>query len=145
MFSHCLKSKILEHSLLSPPATSHFSHNLPSSWTISTLDLLETALTHNTDPHKCLYTRAWLFLEHLPLPKLCAWQTPTSSFQSQPQNHLSTKPFMTLLPTQSNHYLFYAALESYTYFTLCCDHTLAGVTNTNISRDQPGIIDKWSI
>lgn len=50
--------------------------------------------------------------------------------------------FRSALPVQANHYLFYAASATYTYFPLYCDHNLADDTNTNAHGDQPSIINE---
>lgn len=130
---YCLKSDLLEKSIQSLPTPSCFSHNLLCSLSSLTLDPPRTSLTHNADPgNVCTHSlgsrrgRASLVQT--------LWQTPTSSFQSQAQNHFSMKPFTNLLPTQINYYLFFAASGIYTFFTLHRDHTLAGVTNTNTHR-----------
>lgn len=142
MVPHCLKSNLLKYRILSSPATSHFSYNLPCSLSSHTLNLFRTPLTHDDDPHNCLCTCNLLFLEYPHLSKLCAWYICTSSFQPQPQIRLSMKPLLTFLPIRINHHLFYTASETHTFFTLYCDHNLAGVTNTNTHRDQPGNINK---
>lgn len=142
MVPHRLKSNLPKYRILSPPATSHFSYDLTCSLNSHILNLLRIPLTHNADPRNCLCTCNLLFLGYPRLSKLYAWYIRTSSFQSQPQNHLSMKPPLTFLPIHIKHHLFYAASETHTFSTLYCDHNLAGVTNTNTHRDQPGSINK---